>query len=866
MANRLSIQPLLVGLVSASTRYKAAVFILGLVLMAVTGLYSFTHLGFDTDVDQLFSARLPWKQREAELNRDFPQFKDLIVAVIDGRTPEEAEETAAQLNQALAGDHTHFRTVRRPDASPFFDQEGLLFLDTKALTKLLDSTIDAQPFIGQLVSDPSARGLFSALSLVGMGVQQGQADLGSFEPALRQFHATLASAIAGHPEPLSWQHLLGGSLADQAGPYRFVLAQPVLDYEALEPGGAATQALRDAAAKLPDVQSGRAHVRVTGSVPLADEEFATVAQGALVGTLGSAVLIALWLLLALRSWRLIVPVLLTLCLGLLLTIGFATLTIGTLNLISVAFAILFVGIAVDFAIQFSVRFREARLETPDIPMALALTARRAGVQVLVAAAATAAGFLSFVPTAFSGVAELGAIAGAGMLIAFACTVTFLPAGLAVCRPRGETAEVGLRFLRPLDAPVAGARLPILGVSALIAIAGIVLLPSIVFDADPLHTKDPNTEAMRTLSDLISNPLTTPYSSDILLPALDQVPALADRLDKLPLVQQVLSLDSFVPADQQAKLAAIADASGVLGPTLLAHGSQTPVKPDDIRLAAHTAANNIAQVASKLPKDSPLLLLGADLNALETAPDATVLAANAALTRFLPTQLDRLRTSLTAQPVTAQTVPPDIARDWILPDGRARVQAVPKPAASGNRGLREFVAQVSSVTPEAGGSAVTIVATSRTIISAFRQAAISALIVIAIILFVALRRVLDVGLVLAPLLLSSLATVVLAVVLPLPLNYANIIALPLLLGVGVSFNIYFVMNWRAGQTHPLGSATARAVLFSALTTGTAFGSLALSRHPGTASMGELLLLSLGCTLAATLVFIPALLAALRRPFS
>ena len=94
---------------------------------------------------------------------------------------------------------------------------------------------------------------------------------------------------------------------------------------------------------------------------------------------------------------------------------------------------------------------------------------------------------------------------------------------------------------------------------------------------------------------------------------------------------------------------------------------------------------------------------------------------------------------------------------------------------------------------------------------------------------------------------------------MPLNFANIIALPLLLGVGVSFNVYFVMNRRAGETAVLGSATARGVLFSALTTAATFGVLALSHHPGTASMGDLLLLSLACTAATTLLFLPALLA-------
>jgi predicted RND superfamily exporter protein len=249
----------------------------------------------------------------------------------------------------------------------------------------------------------------------------------------------------------------------------------------------------------------------------------------------------------------------------------------------------------------------------------------------------------------------------------------------------------------------------------------------------------------------------------------------------------------------------------------------------------------------------------DLRRMATASDSVLMAANAALVRFLPEQLDHLRLVLSAEPVTLSQIPTDFARDWVLADGRARVQVNPTPAAQKPKGLAEFVRQVTAIAPDAGGSAVTIAATSDTIVGAFRSAAIYAVIAIAIILSTLLRRPLDVALVMAPLLLSALLTLLVAVLLPLPLNFANIIALPLLLGVGVSFNIYFVMNWRAGQRRPLGSATARAIVFSALTTGTAFGSLALSAHPGTASMGKLLLISLGCTLLASLVFIPALLA-------
>jgi len=220
--------------------------------------------------------------------------------------------------------------------------------------------------------------------------------------------------------------------------------------------------------------------------------------------------------------------------------------------------------------------------------------------------------------------------------------------------------------------------------------------------------------------------------------------------------------------------------------------------------------------------------------------------------------------LDAQPVTLASIPPDVARDWLLPDGRARVQVLSTAQARSSAGLQEFVAQVTRVAPNAGGSAVTIEATSETIVGAFRSAALIAFVSITVILLLALRRVVDVCLVLAPLLLSALLTLLVAVLLPLPLNFANIIALPLLLGVGVSFNVYFIMNWRAGRYNPLGSATARAVLFSALTTGTAFGSLALSGHPGTASMGELLLISLGCTLIGSLLFVPVVLATIGPP--
>ncbi len=858
----------LAALVARCARHALFVVPAALLLALAGGLYATRHLGVTTDTSALFSSKLPWRQHEMAMQKLFPQFNDLLVIVIDAKIPEEAEATAASLAQQLSADRRHFLAVSRPDASPFLQREGLLFLSKPELTKFLDQTIDAQPFIGQLVADPSSRGLLSALSLVALGVAHGQTELGQFAPALNGFEHALASAAAGDDQPLSWERLLGGSLADQAGKYKFVLAQIKQNFGAVEPGGDATRVVRAIAHSLEFVAADDARVRITGNIAIADEEFATVAKGAVAGLIGSFLLVVLWLFLALRSWRLIVPVAVTLVLGLVLTATFASIAVGTLNLISVAFAILFVGIAVDFAIQFTVRFRELSIGARNIREALDRTARRVGVQILIAAIATASGFLAFTPTAFVGVASLGLIAGFGMLIAFATTITFLPAALVLCRPRATRKEVGFRQLKRVDIFVGHFRLPIVAICLAVLFGGALGTARLRFDGDPLHTKNPKQESIRTLDDLMRNPLTTPYTTDTLVGSAAQAASLTARLSKLPLVQTAMSIDSFVPDDQAAKLALISDAGSILGPTLDAPQIAGPPSASDIRHAIASTRAQINAVATHLHPDDPLARIGADLDRLQSRPDAALLAMNAALTRFLPVQLARLRDILSAGPVTLGSLPSDITRNWIAPNGQYRVQATlritsrrdPNNSASLTRA---FVEQVRSVDPDAGGAVVSLLSTTETILSSFRHAATYAVVVIAIILVVSMRRLVDACCILASLLLSAASTVLVSVVLPLPLNFANIIALPLLLGVGVSFNIYFVMNWRAGESSRLASPTARAVIFSALTTGTAFGSLALSAHPGTASMGKLLLISLGGTLFASLVFIPALLAVLSR---
>ena len=857
---------LIVAIVNFCHRRAVPILVLYALFIALGLNFAAHHLTIDTDTDHLFAASLPWRQQQMRLDRAFPQFNNLIVAVVRAPTPEAEASTARALAQDVARDKTHFIDVSRPSSGAFYRQNGLLLLPQAKLADLLNTIVIAEPFLGQLSADPSAAGLFKALGLIAQGVSSGQAHLGPYQASITGFATALQRSLAAspdHPPPaLSWQKLIAPSLSNAQGGVQFVLIHPVLDHHTLEPGGAATAALRQMIATLPFVRAGQATVQYTGQIPLSDEQFASLRQGVFIGLAVSLALIALWLALAVRSWRMIAPILITLVAGLALTISFAAVAIGRLNLISVAFAILFVGLAVDFAIQFCVRLRDARQRITDPGLSMNAAAREAGGQIALAAIATACGFLAFVPTSFIGVAELGLIAGVGMLIAFICTISLLPALLALTRPRAEAEPIGFAAGARADQFLIRHRRAILAGFAVLALGGAVSAARLPFDANPLDTQNPNSEAMRTLRSLTGNIVTNPFYIEALVPSLADARSLTAKLSALPDVAAVISGADFIPTHQSAKLAMISQTQAILAPAL-ATGTPPNVTPARIRAAAADAGKAIAQAAPKLPTGSPMRLIGTDLARFPTLTNAQIMVVNQVLTGNLPGELDRLNQALNPTPITAANLPASIKRDWFLPNGSVRLQIIPTAAAGASPGIGRFVRAVQRIVPNIGGPAVISVATAGTILGAFREAALLASISIALILIVVLRSARDAALVIITLALSALLTALFAQLDGLALNYANIIALPLLLGVGVSFNVYFVMNWRAGMRSMLGSATARAVLFSALTTGTAFGSLAASADRGTASMGTVLLLSLLAVLIATFVFLPALLASLTR---
>lgn len=832
----------------------------GIALAVAAGVYSQRNFAINTDVAKLISPDLDWRKREIDYEKAFPGHHDTILAVVEAPTPEQARQAVTALEQKLLPQTDRFIWIRQPGGGPFFDTNGLLFLPTPEVARQTSQLASAAPIFDILIDDPSIRGLTGVLEFGLGGAQRGQYSRDAMARPLNMVADTVEKVLAKQPANFSWRELSSNEPLTDGDRRALLNIRPVLDFNALEPGGAATDAIRQTVKDLDLAGKYGARVRLTGPVPIANEEFATVQEGALVNHTATVLVVLFILWCALKSPRIILAVFLTLAIGLSITTAIGLMMVGAFNLISIAFFVLFVGLGVDFGIQYSVRYRAERHEVDDLRGALEKAGRYSAVPLTLAAVATAAGFLSFLPTDYKGVSELGKIAGAGMLIAFIAAVTVLPALLSILNPPGEAEPLGYKFMAPVDRFMERHRIAIVATTLGVAILGLPLLYFLHFDFNPMNLRSTKVESIATYLDLRRDPNTGTNAVEVIAPSQAAAKEIEARLAKVPEVARTLSLDTFIPEDQQAKLAVIRKAAASLNPILNETTRGTPPSDEENVAALKHSAESLRKTAGEDngPGATAARRLAEALSRLAQADKPTRDKAEAVFIAPLNVALDQVREMLKAQPVSAKTLPPDLLSDWTTSDGRVRVEAQPKGDPNDNETLRKFADAVLKVQPDAIGGPISILKSGDTIVWAFIQAGGWALLSIAILLWIVLRRIGDVLLTLVPLVLAGVLTLEICVIIGLPMNFANIIALPLLLGVGVAFKIYYVTAWRAGQTDLLQSSLTRAIFFSALTTATAFGSLWLSSHPGTSSMGKLLALSLVTTLAAAVLFQPALM--------
>lgn len=856
-------------------RHAVWVIVFTLAVSAGIGLYAKDRLGINADLATMLSEELPYRKLERQFFRSFPMFTDPLLVVVDGQTTGQAEDAAEALRGAIAARPGRFRSVFLPGGGQFFERNGFLYLDIQDLEELADALARAQPYIAELSRDDSLRGFVELLgdAVTAPDLAAYDVDLGD---VLDDTRRSIEANLAERSHLLSWTQLLLGRDTTEADRRRVLLVDPVLDYGDLLPAREAIQTLREIVASLDLDDEEAVHVRITGDAALSFEEMRLVQREVRIAGLASFVLVGVALFAALRSLRVMVAVLLTLVVGLIWTAGFAAAAIGHLNPVSATFTVLFIGLGVDFGIHLGVRHRELLRSEEDPAEALRATVRWVGGSLTLCAASTAIGFFSFAPTEYAGVAELGLISGTGMFVSLFLSLSFLPALLMVGRPvriaSGPSRRVPGAAL--LELPERFPRSVLTG-AALLSVATLPLLGHLRFDHDPLRLRDPSSDSASALRDLLEDGLATQWNMNVLVPDEGSAERVKRELDELPPVERTVSLSDWVPGDQDEKLAILADVSLWLGPTVSPDEKrEPPTTPEQIAALRHfhdeLGRALEADIHPELADRMRALreAIGRLLTRLDSTTDAGARIARleGSLLGSFAGRLERLRASLDAQSVAIEDLPPDVRDHMVGRDGRLRIEVFPREDLSRGEALENFVEAVHGVAPEAIGGGVTILESGRAVVRSLRQALATALLAIALLLYLLWRRLLDVCLVLVPLSLAALLTAAASVLLDIPINFADVIVIPLVLGIGVDSGIHLVHRYRypdsAGE-HLLETSTARAVLFSALTTIASFGSLGFSSHPGMASLGQLLTLGVTLMLLCNMVVLPALVPLVRR---
>lgn len=860
---------LAVRFVRISERRPRAVLLATLAFAAAALACAVLRLGIDADPQALLDPDLPFQVRDRAFAEHFPVLNNALLVVVDGPDGESARSAARALAERLRARADRFTEVYVPGAAPFFERNALLYRSVPELEQFSEHMARIQPVLGELSASPDLQTLSRVLRL---GIDSAAGDpaaAAQLSGVLDQLSRAAALVYAERPLFVSWEGaLLGGTSFD---PTRraVIVAQPVLDFERVLAAAPAIDAIRSDAAALSLRPEHGIEVRITGYPALNHEEMlGLVWDVGLSGVASFAIVLAL-LFAAFRCVPVVIAAASTLLVGLAVTAGFAALAVGSLNLVSIAFAVMFIGLGVDYSIHLGLHYLDARRAGRAHGPALEAATREVGEALLLCTGTTAIGFLSFVPTDYRGVGELGLISAAGMLVILTLTLSFLPALLGtwchVDSPpplrRGE-GRVG-RLIQRRAGSVAALAL-------VIAIASAILAPRVRFDSNVVEMRNPDTESVRAFNDLLADSHASPWYIDVLEPSLEAAERKAAALAALPEVERVATLRDYVPGDQAEKREILADTALLLGPAPRAAQRFSPGPEEELaalrELAAALDVEWVRTSQTPLARSAELLRseLGTLLARLEQEPDSSE-----ALARFeemllgrLPERLDQLRRMLDPEEVTLDSLPHELRERMISEDGSARIQVFPRDDLTDDRALERFVAAVRAKAPEAGGLPVNVVEFGRATSRSLRDASLLAFGSIALVLFLLWRRPVEVALVLTPLALAGASTIACMVLVDMPFNFANVIVLPLVLGMGVDSGIHLVERARLHGDAPdtlSDSTTARAILFSALTTLTSFSNLALSGHRGIQSLGILLTLGMAGMLASTLLVLPALIA-------
>jgi len=848
-------------------RFPKTLILLVGIACAVSLYYTARNLGINTDTTEILSQDLPFLQDRARFLKAFPQDDQAVLVVVDAETPEQATRALDYLDGQFKKENQQIKSVYMLGGGDFFDRHGLLYLDLDDLNALAGKLAEAQPFIGTLSGDNSLKSL---LSIVSLAITTDDRELPvDLNPLLNNIRAVIEALLNGNNLQLSWQQLMLGKDQDLLAKQRFMLLKPELDFNELLPAEQSLQKIRGivqtAEKKFPGVK-----IRLTGEVVLEHDELKSALYSTELASVFSVILVFLSLLIGFRSLKLVLITSTVLLMGLALTAGFATLAVGHLNLISIAFALLYIGIGDDYAIQLNLRYQELLHQNLPQKEALSQAVRKVLPSMALCAAATSVGFFSFIPTAYVGVSELGIIAGGGIFIALMVSTTVLPALLRLFPLNPDSkASLGALPAWVYEVPIRY-RFYFKWLAIGLTLAGLALLTQVRFDFNPLNLRDPRDESVTTFKELLKTKTSSPMTLTVLTENAEEAQTKALQLKELKSVEDALTVFDFIPKDQQQKLDIIQELALVMGGSLDAFPPLQQDSPANHREALQKFKKAVEQSLEKNPGGE----LSESLQPLQKVLDRLLIVLEskslpeqeAMLDQLqrnvlgaLPDMMNKLGKVFDAELVTLEQLPKDLSERWLSKDGIYRIQVFPAKNLNDQANLKAFIADVRQIAPNATDLPVIYLESGNAVVKAFRQALITALAMTALVLLLVRRSIKDTVLILLPLLMTAILTGASTVVLDNPFNFANIIVIPLLFGLGVDNGIYIMNRLRSmpdSEHSVLHTSTTRGVIFSSLATLSSLVGMAFTPHLGLASMGLLLSIGLALVVVCTILVLPA----------
>ncbi len=838
--------------------------------------YTANNLSIDTDTTDMVAPNAPFQKNLRAYEKAFSQDSHTLLLVIESDTPELTKAATKRLSRILSADKVNFETVYVPGDNDFFHKNGLLYLEGSELQNLSNHLSQAQSFIGRISQEPNLSGFFSIFNDALSIENKDQAVPIDLTALVEKVSLSLHRSMQGDTNLLSWEKLIADKkLTAGQVDKGFITVSPKFDFTQIRPAENAINAIHKAVAEIQQADLPPVKVSITGEAGLEDDELVGMSTGTFNASLFSIVLVLFILLLAYRSVLLTIATLMSLALGMVFCGAFAAGAVKELNLISVAFAVSNIGLGVEYAIHFCLRYQDNLLHHVQKARALRSTLISTSPSLILCASTTAIGLYAFVPTDYKGVSELGLLAGTSLFICLVVTLTVLPALIRYIPAAPEKLKpatshpVLATFAEKMATLTLHFAKPISIITALLAIASIALVFKVQVDFNPINLRDPHTESVMAFKELTKDPETTPMTLTVLANSPEEAKDLQKKLGELKTVDKTLSVFDFEPTDQEDKLAVIEEMALLLGsqtkgfPPLAVDNDPIPgiqklIKTIDVALPEKKDAREIAALNGfKVELQGILLELD---NRQEPSRRQFIEKTQTTLLGTLPSAMNELLGSLKAQEVTLDDLPADFKIRWLSKEGTYRIQIFPKKDLIDLANLQEFISDVQAIAPNATDLPVIYWESMKEVVYSFQKAITIALVVIALLLYGIRRNFIDTLLVMTPLILAGLFTMASTVITNTPINYANIIALPLLLGLGVDNGIHMVEKLHhslSEEQNIYQSSTARAMFYGALTTASSFGGLAFSSHQGIASMGLVITIGIFWIMTCTFVVLPAL---------